>query len=124
MNLYLNYQEKIFNYLKILENKNIIKIPNTLKNITVELPPKSQKAHLSCNAAMILAKINEIQPIELANKLVILIKKEDSSIANIKVAKPGFINIKFKQNFWNEFLKDIINSRKTYGSIKTIVPRC
>jgi len=32
------------------------------------------------------------------------------------VVKPGFIDIKFKHNFWNEFLKDIINSKVTYGS--------
>ena len=48
--------------------------------------------------------------------LATLIQKEDSNIANIDVAKPGFINIKFKQNFWNEFVKDIINSKKVYGS--------
>ena len=57
MNLFLDYQKKIFNSLKNLEKKKLIKIPSRL-NLTIELPPKNQKADVSCNAAMILAKIN------------------------------------------------------------------
>ena len=66
MNLFLDYQNKIFNSLKILKKKNLIHIPPQLKSFTVELPPKSQKADISCNAAMILAKTNNCSPIMLA----------------------------------------------------------
>ena len=69
MNLFSDYQEKIFNSLKILEKKKIIQIPSKLKSITIELPPKNQKADISCNAALILAKPNKISPIELADIL-------------------------------------------------------
>jgi len=57
MNLFLDYQKKIFNCLKNLEKKKLIKIPSQ-PNLTVELPPKNQKADISCNAALILSKIN------------------------------------------------------------------
>jgi len=57
MNLFLDYQKKIFNNLKNLGKKKLIQIPSQL-NLTVELPPKNQNADISCNAAMILAKIN------------------------------------------------------------------
>ena len=43
MNLFLDYQKKIFNFLKILNKKKILKIPENFKNITVELPPKNKK---------------------------------------------------------------------------------
>ena len=43
MNLFLDYQKKIFNSLKNLEKKKLIEIPTQLKNFTVELPPKSSK---------------------------------------------------------------------------------
>ena len=65
MNLFLDYQKKIFNNLKNLGKKKLIQIPSQL-NLTVELPPKNQNADISCNAAMILAKINNNSPVKLA----------------------------------------------------------
>ena len=58
MNLLLDYQKKIFNNVKLLEKKRLIIFPPKLRTFNVELPPKNQKADISCNAAMILAKIN------------------------------------------------------------------
>ena len=69
MNLFSDYQRKIFKSIKSLEKKGIIKIPSKLKSFAVELPPKSQKADISCNAAMILAKSNNSSPIKLADIL-------------------------------------------------------
>ena len=48
MNIFLTYQEKILNSLEFLEKKKIIKIPKDLKGIIVELPPKNEKAVISC----------------------------------------------------------------------------
>jgi len=42
-----------------------------------------------------------------------LIQKNDNEIDDISVAEPGFINIKFKSEFWNNFLKSIILPKKT-----------
>ena len=50
MNLFLDYQKKIFKSVKFLERKKLIKIPEKIKSFTVELPPKNQKAAMSCNA--------------------------------------------------------------------------
>ena len=84
MNLFLDYQDKIYKTLKDLEKKKKIKIPNNLKNFTVELPPKNQKADLSCNAAMILAKANKNSPVILAE----IIKKNYYQILkNLKILK-------------------------------------
>ena len=69
MNLLLDYQKKIFNNVKLLEKKRLIIFPPKLRTFNVELPPKNQKADISCNAAMILAKINNISPIQLAETL-------------------------------------------------------
>mgnify|MGYP001447197708 FL=1 len=69
MNIFLNYQKKILNALKILEKKNLLKIPKNFSGLTVELPPKKENSDISCNAALILAKYNNISPIKLANDL-------------------------------------------------------
>ena len=70
MNLFLEYQEKIFKSLKALEKKELLVIPSGIKNITVELPPKGLKGDLSCNAALVLAKENKKSPFDIANFLM------------------------------------------------------
>jgi len=69
MNLFLNYQKRFMDYLKSLEKKKIIDLPDNLKSLIVELPPKEHKADMSCNVAMILAKFNKKTPLDLANIL-------------------------------------------------------
>ena len=46
MNLFLDYQKKIFVLLKNLNKKKILKIPENFKNITIELPPQNQTTSL------------------------------------------------------------------------------
>ena len=43
MNLFSDYQKKIFNSLKKLEKKKLIQISSQLIRFTVELPPQNQK---------------------------------------------------------------------------------
>ena len=44
MNLFLNYQKKFLDYLKNLKKKKIIDLPDNLKSLTVELPPKGTQS--------------------------------------------------------------------------------
>ncbi len=116
MNIFDIYLDKIKKIVISQEKNGILKIPENLDVINVDSPPKQFDCDISTNVAMVLSKINQKSPIDLANQLIELIKKEDDNINSVTVAKPGFINIKFKQNFWNEFLKNIINSNLIYGS--------
>ena len=118
MNLLSEYQIKILDYLQLLSNKNIIKVPKNLKNLTLELPPKDHKADISCNAALILSKINEKNPIEIADILKAHFLKKFIEFKDITVANPGFLNISFNDKFWNDYLIKIIKFDKKYGSIK------
>tara|TARA_B100000579_G_scaffold258631_1_gene213036 strand:- start:661 stop:2199 length:1539 start_codon:yes stop_codon:yes gene_type:complete len=45
------------------------------------------------------------------------IKNEDSFIDKIVFAKPGFMNIKFNNNYWNNFVKSLIENPLNYGSL-------
>ena len=116
MNIFNIYIEKIKKILAEQEEKGILLIPKNLDSIKVDIPPKNFDCDISTNVAMVLSKINNKSPIDLANQLIKLIKKKDANINSITVVKPGFINIKFQQSFWNEFLKNIINSKLDYGS--------
>ena len=115
MNIFEIYLNKIKKIIIKLNNENLIKIPNTLDNINVDVPPAKFNCDISTNVAMILSKINNKSPIDLASKLADSIKKDDDNIESIDVAKPGFINIKFNNSFWNLFLKEIITNSKKFG---------
>ena len=95
MNLFLEYKKKIFVSLKKLEKKKLIKIPKNFKSFTLELPPKDQKADISCNIAMVLAKFNKINPFDMANLLKKNLLLDIFEFESIDVAKPGFLNITF-----------------------------
>ena len=116
MNIFDIYLDKIKKIVIDQQKKGILKIPDNLDAINVDIPPKQFNCDISTNVAMVLFKVNQKSPIDLANIFIELIKKNDANINSITVAKPGFINIKFQQNFWNEFLKNIISDNLVYGS--------
>ncbi len=119
MNLFLEYQKKILKVLKKLERKKLIKVPIKF-NISVELPPKNQKADLSCNAAMVLAKINNTSPIKLAEIIKKNLMINFKEFKNIDIAGPGFLNISFNIIFWREYINKLITLGSKYGSNKNL----
>ena len=118
MNLFKEYQNKIFICLKSLEKKGLIKIPLKVKTINVELPPRNQKADISCNAAMILAKYNEKDPHLLAETIKKHLLANIKEFKTIEIAKPGFLNIYFDISIWRKFLLNIISLDSKFGSNK------
>ena len=118
MNIFLYYQKKILSNLKNLEKKKIIKIPNKFTGLKVELPPKNENAAISCNAALILAKYNNISSLDLAE----ILKKDFinffKEFKSVEVAGPGFLNINFNTMFWRENLLKIVQLNKKYGKSK------
>ncbi len=119
MNLLLHYQKKIFNSLKNLEKKKLIQISLQLKRFTVELPPKNHKADISCNAAMILAKVNKTSPVKLGEILKKHLLSNFKEFKSIEIDGPGFLNICFNISFWKEYLTKIIKLDSKYGSNTT-----
>ena len=116
MNIFDINLHKIKKIIIDQNKKGSLKLPDNLDSINVDIPPKQFDYDISTNVAMVLSKLNQKSPIDLANQLIELIKKDNTYIDFITIAKPGFINIKFRQNFWNEFLKDIVNAKTIFGS--------
>jgi arginyl-tRNA synthetase len=115
MNIFELYLNKIISILIDLNKKNELIIPETFNGINAEIPPAKFNCDISTNVAMVLSKLNKKSPIDLAEQLIPFIKNNDSLIETITVAKPGFINIKFKPIFWSNFIEDIIDNAKTFG---------
>jgi arginyl-tRNA synthetase len=115
MNIFELYLDKIKSTIVDLQKKDELIIPDTLNGISAEIPPAKFDCDISTNVAMVLSKINKKSPLDLAEKISLSLKNNDSLIQNIDVAKPGFINIKFKPVFWSNFIEDIIANSKTFG---------
>jgi len=115
MNIFDLYLDKIKKILLELSKNGDIILPDNLDNITTEIPPTKFNSDISTNVAMVLSKVNKKSPIDLANILVESIKKNDELIDEVKVVKPGFINIKFKSIFWTNFIKEVIKNYKIFG---------
>ena len=111
-NLYSNIIKKIL--IDLSKKKQII-LPEKLNIINVETPPSQFKSDISTNVAMTLSRINNKNPMELADYLSKNIKENDKLIKEVSVVKPGFINIKFKSIFWSNFLKETIKDSKNFG---------
>ena len=119
MNIFKLYRDKIIGIIKSANKKDLIKLPDNLNSINVDLPPKKFNCDLSTNVSMVLSKPNNKSPIEIAELLSKLIKKDDQYIDKITIEKPGFININLNTKFWSFFLKEILNVKK-YGSQKNL----
>jgi len=115
MNIFELYLEKVKSILIDLNKKDMLIIPETFNGINAEIPPSKFDSDISTNVAMVLSKLNKRSPIDLAEQISPIIKDRDPLIENVTIAKPGFINIKFKPIFWSNFIEDIINNAKTFG---------
>ena len=118
MNIFELYLDKIKSIIVDLNKKNELLIPKSLNGINAEIPPIKFESDISTNVAMVLSKLNNKSPIELAEQISPIIKNQDPSIESINIVKPGFINIKFKPLFWSNFIQDIIANANTFGTNK------
>ena len=120
MNIFETYQDKIKNLILDINKQGKIEISDNLDSIGVDLPPSQFKAHISTNVAMVLSKVNKSNPNDLAKKIEVELLKIDKDIEKIEIVKPGFINITFKNIFWNKFIQNVINQKLEYGTNLTV----
>ena len=73
---------------------------------------------ISCNVAMILAKVNEKSPLDIGAVLKKKLLENFNEFEKIDLVKPGFLNLYFKIHFWKNFLLRTIEANSNYGSHK------
>ena len=74
MNIFDIYLGKIKKIILDQCKNGFLKAPENLNSINVDVPPKQFDCDISTNVAMVLSKINQKSPIDLANQLSELIK--------------------------------------------------
>ena len=115
MNIFENYLDKIKKILLELSKNGEIVMPKSLDGINAEIPPSKFNSDISTNAAMVLSKLNNKSPSQLAEILSYHLKKNDKLISDISIVNPGFINIKFKPIFWTNFVREVNKNSKNFG---------
>ena len=74
MNIFDINLDKIKKIIIDQNKKGSLKLPDNLDSINVDIPPKQFDYDISTNVAMVLSKLNQKSPIDLANQLIELIK--------------------------------------------------
>ena len=115
MNIFQDYLIKIKKIIQIASDEKKLILPDKLSSINVDTPPSNFDGDISTNVAMVLSKPNKLPPLKIADVIINLLKENDQNIEKIESVKPGFINIKFNNFFWENFLKQTVNL-KNYGS--------
>ena len=114
MNIYQDVEHMLMEaFNKVLGPKDIGKIDQNL--INVEPPRDKEHGDVATNAAMVFAKTLSIKPRDLAIKICNELDRNDD-VSAVKVAGPGFINIKLVDEVWFKSLHFILKSGKDYGS--------
>ena len=116
----MNIFDKFLDEIKILILSNQKKLgideTNEFKGITAENPPDEFDFDLSSNVCLILAKINKMNPTDLAEKIKNLLLENLQNISTIEIAGPGFLNIKFTSDSIRSFISSIFSNKERYGS--------
>ena len=114
MNIYQDVEHMLMEaFNKVLGPKDIGKIDQNL--ISVEPPRDKEHGDVATNVAMVFAKTLSIKPRDLAIKICNELDRNDD-VSTVKVAGPGFINIKLVDEVWFKSLHFILKSEKDYGS--------
>lgn len=98
--------------LRIEDKEGLVEIQKSGKNI---------ESDYCTNIAMKLAKKLKMDPIDVADKILLQIEKSD--MYESSVAKPGYINFIIKNAQKNNIIKEILNSNNLLESFKTDEPK-
>ena len=116
MNIFEEYKNKILTIIKKAEKDKLLVLPENLNGVNVDSTPPNIDFDLSTNVSMVLSKSNNKSPNIIAETIINLLKKQDTQIEEITFAKPGFINIRFNKDYWNNFANKLISISHKYGS--------
>ena len=119
MNIFEIYLKKISSLVKKNQKELGLKEINDFIGVTVEIPPSKINSDFSTNISMILAKLNKLEPNNLALNIKSLLEKNVSDFKKIEVVRPGFINIYLSNDAFVKIINKIFDESSKYGSIKS-----
>ena len=86
-----------------------------LERITVEPPRDPAHGDAATNAALMLAKPAGRAPLELAELLAARLRA-CADVEQVEVARPGFVNLRLRDDFWRAQVKLALAAGRNYGA--------
>jgi arginyl-tRNA synthetase len=92
-------------------------LPETLdlERITAEPPRDPAHGDAATNAALMLAKPAGRPPMELAELLAARLR-ECADVKAVEVARPGFVNLRLRDDFWRAQVRVALRAGRDYGA--------
>ena len=118
MNIFSDFKNKIIENLLLLKKKGLILLPENYANFTIEIPKNKIHGDLSSNAPMVFAKINNTNPLNLANTIRDGLVNRLEKVTKIEIVKPGFINFFLNNDYWHQLLLSISENYGKNPSVK------
>lgn len=84
------------------------------EGIATEPPRDPSHGCMATNAAMVLARPWGMKPRDIAERLKARMEQWDG-VASVEIAGPGFINLRFTDEFWRAQLVEILKEGAHYG---------
>ena len=107
MNIFNNFRDHLSQCINNLQDNGKISNNLELANISVEPPRNRDHGDVSTNAALVLAPDLKRKPREVAQLLATALSGPPE-IESIEVAGPGFLNVRYSQEFWRDVLRHIV----------------
>ena len=89
-----------------------------IPEIVVEIPREGKFGDFSTTLALGLAKSEKKKPYEIAKILSHHLQCDENSIASVKIAGPGFLNLSMKHSFFIKRLLRVVEEGDRYGESK------
>jgi arginyl-tRNA synthetase len=114
MNPYARFIGEIEAALTAMQMAGELPSPLDFSAITAEPPRDQAHGDIATNAALVLAKAARQKPRDIADRLLERLNANPDVVEGA-VAGPGFINLKLRDSFWRERLRDCLRAGLAYG---------
>jgi arginyl-tRNA synthetase len=114
MNPYRHFIAEIEKALQAMQAAGELPAGLSFAALTAEPPRDAAHGDIATNAAMVLSKAAGKKPRELAEALLVHLRKIPD-VVDGSVAGPGFINLKLTDAFWRARLSDCLKDGIAYG---------
>ncbi len=112
MNIFAQIHSDLTNLIVAQYEQNEV----DLQSMNLELPKNPKHGDLSCNAAMILTRQLQQNPLQIAQTLASALLTLPY-VQSIEIAGPGFLNITLKKAFWLQKLQAILANPEAFLSL-------
>ena len=114
MNLFEELRQDVLRSIEDRQAKGDLPADLNVDRVTAEPPRDTGHGDVATNAAMVLAKQAKMPPIAIAELLAPdLLRLE--RIADVEIAKPGFVNIRLTDDVWRSQVRAALTEGEDYG---------